>query len=157
MSSFIFISFAGISTSGQAFLVLRVLIISLTFFVYWNRLETKRGNIFWFHNVFDICYARIILILKWCFFYWILDVSCFSYITLILYYVELWQSLHPRVLTHFFQLEIYFWLVLTLLPKSGLTVFQNFLLSVISDRIMFWKCTLLAFLTILMKLLRCFL
>ena len=31
MSSFIFISFTGISPSGQTFLVLRVLIISFTF------------------------------------------------------------------------------------------------------------------------------
>ena len=58
-------------------------------FVCWNRLETGRINIFWFSNVFDICYNRMILILKWSFFHWMLDVSCFSYITLTLYYIEL--------------------------------------------------------------------
>ena len=31
-------------------------------FVYWNRLETERGNIFWFH-VFDTCYTRMMLML----------------------------------------------------------------------------------------------
>ena len=60
-------------------------------FVYWKRLENKIWNIFWIHNVFDICYSSRILILKWCFLYSILDVSCFSHITLIFYYIELWH------------------------------------------------------------------
>ena len=70
--------------SGQAFLVLRVLIISLTLSV-----ETLS---------IDFIMSLILVILGWywylndAFFYWILDVSCLSYTTLIFYYVELWQN-----------------------------------------------------------------
>ena len=86
MTSFIFINVTGISLSRQAFFSIKSFDY-IFHFVYWNRLGTERENIFWFHNGFDISYTRMILILKWCFFYWILDVSCFSYLTLILYYV----------------------------------------------------------------------
>ena len=112
--------------------------------------ENWKRKYFWFHNVFDICYTRMILILEWYFFYWILDVLYFWYVTFILHCVELWHSfikisfkcfsnLFSRGWWNIFSIKLILWLVFTLWPKSGLRVFENFLLSIISDRLIFSK------------------
>ena len=47
-----------------------------------------------------------------------------------------------EVTNTFFSTKLVLWLVFTSLPKSGLTVVQNFLLSVIAN---IWKCSFLTF------------
>ena len=90
MSSFIFISFTVISPSGQAFLELRV-IYYIFHFVYWNKLETDRGNIF------DFITSLIFVILGW-FWYlndtFLLDLRCFLFFVCNIYFVLCWALAH---------------------------------------------------------------
>ena len=96
MPSFIFTSFTDISPSGQAFLILRLLIISFT-------LSIEAGWKLKEEIFFDFVMLLIFVILGWywyltdAFFYRILDASCFLYITLILYCVDLWRNFHQNI------------------------------------------------------------
>ena len=128
-SIFVRRSFFGIKSFNYIFLL-----------IYGNRMEIERENIFWFHSFSDICYTMMILILKWCFFYWILNVSCFSYMTFILYYIELWRNSIKSFFEGFsnlfirdywnifFSIESILWLVFTFLPKRGLSSCSKLLL-----------------------------
>ena len=103
---------------------------------------------------FDFIMPSIFVILRW---YWYLndaffDVSCFSCMIIILCYsfgtVSSKHSLKvlvvslSKVTNTYFPIKLILWLVFTSLPKSGLAVVQNLLLSVISN---IWKCSFLTF------------
>ena len=108
-------------------------------------MEIEKENIFWFHSFFDMCYTMMILILKWCFFtgssmFRVFHIWHSFCIILIFDAISSKYSLNALAISSseitgifFFQLnQFYDWFLLFLL-KRGLTVVQNYLLSVISD------------------------